>query len=62
MVVNINYPGAKNRQLRLLPKQVPQVRRALEGHRQAKEAPEAIGELNQSVLPLDRDESKERKA
>jgi len=61
-VLNVNYPGAKNRQLSLLPEQVPQVRKALERYRQVKEALEAISELNQSVLRLDRDESKERKA
>jgi len=61
-VLNVNYPGAKNRQLSLRPEQVPQVRKALERYRQAKETLEAISELNQSVLRLDRDESKEREA
>ena len=61
-VLNVNYPGAKNRQLSLLPEQVPQVRKALERYREAKEALEAISELNQYVLRLDRDESKEREA
>jgi hypothetical protein len=61
-VLNVNYPGAKNRQLSLLPEQVPQVRKALERHRQAKETLEAISELNQYLLRLDRDESKEREA
>jgi response regulator of citrate/malate metabolism len=58
----VNYPGAKNRQLSLRPEQVPQVREALERYRQAKETLEAISELNQYVLRLDRDESKEREA
>jgi hypothetical protein len=61
-VLSVNYPGAKNRQLSLLPEQVAQVRKALERYRQAKETLEAISELNQHVLRLDRDESKEREA
>jgi hypothetical protein len=44
------------------PEQVPQVRKALKGYHQAKETLEAISELNQYLLRLDRDESKDRKA
>lgn len=61
-VLNVNYPGAKTRQLSLRPEQVPQVRKALERYRQVKETLEAISELNQYLLRLDRDESKERGA
>ena len=61
-VLNVNYPGAKNRQLSLRPDQVPQVRKGLEHYRQVKETLEAISELNQYLLRLDRDESKEREA
>ena len=61
-VLNVNYPGAKTRQLSLRPEQVPQVRKALQRYRQAKEALEAISELNQFLLRLDRDESKERRS
>ena len=61
-VLNVNYPGAKNRQLTLRPEQVPQVREALQGYRQAKDTLEAISELNQYLLRLDRDESKEAKS
>jgi hypothetical protein len=61
-VLNVNYPGAKNRQLSLLAEQVPQVRKALERYRQAKETLEAISELNQFLLRLDRDEFREREA
>lgn len=61
-VLSVNYPGAKNRQLSLPPDQVPQVRKALERYRKAKETLEAISELNQYLLRLDRDESKEREA
>ena len=60
-VLNVNYPGAKNSQLSLRPQQVPQVRKALDRYRQAKEILEAISELNQFLLRLDRDESKEPK-
>ena len=58
----MNYPGARTRQLSLRPDQVPQVRRALKNYRKAKETLEAICELNQFLLRLDRDEARERKA
>ena len=58
-VLNVNYPGAKTRQLSLRPGQVPQVRKALQRYRQVKETLEAISELNQYLLRLDRDQSKE---
>jgi len=61
-VLNVNYPGAKTRQLSLRPEQVPLVRKALQRYRQAKETLEAISELNQYLLRLDRDESKEDKS
>jgi hypothetical protein len=38
------------------------VRKSLERYRQVKETLEAISELNQHLLRLDRDESKERAA
>src|SRR5919197_177960 len=61
-VLNVNYPGAKTRQLSLRPEQVPQVRKALQRYRQAKQTLEAISELNQYLLRLDRDESRERES
>ncbi len=61
-VLNVNYPGAKTRQLSLRPEQVPQVRKALQRYRKVKETLEAISELNQHLLQLQRDESKERKS
>jgi hypothetical protein len=61
-VLNVNYPGAKTRQLSLPPEQVPQVRKALQRYRRAKETLEAISELNQYLLRLDRDSSKEAKS
>ena len=61
-VLNVNYPGAKTRQLSLRPEQAPEVRKALQRYRQARETLEAISELNQYLLRLDRDESKEGKS
>lgn len=61
-VLNVTYPGAKTRQLSLRPEQVPQVRQALQQYRHAKETLEAISELNQYLLRLDRDEAKESKS
>src|SRR6266436_2288092 len=61
-VLIVNYPGAKTRQLSLRPEQVPQVRKALQRYRKVKETLEAISELNQHLLQLQRDESKERKS
>lgn len=61
-VLNVNYPGAKTRQLSLRREQVPQVREALDRYRQAKETLEAISELTQYLLRLDRDEAKEHEA
>jgi hypothetical protein len=57
-VLNVGYPGGRTRQLSLRPDQVPQVRKALDRYRQVKETLEAISELNQQLLRLDRDESK----
>jgi hypothetical protein len=61
-VLTVGYPGGKTRQVSLRPDQVPQVRKALNRYRQAKETLEAISELNQQMLRLDRDESKFREA
>jgi hypothetical protein len=57
-VLNVNYPGGQTRQLSLRAEQVPQVRKALDHYRQVKEALEAISELNQQLLRMDRDESR----
>jgi hypothetical protein len=59
-VLNVGYPGGKTRQLSLRPEQVPQVRQALAQYRQVKETLEAISELNQQVLRLDRDEARNK--
>ena len=42
----------------LRPEQVPQVRKALEHYRGFKQTLEAISELNQFLLRLDREESR----
>jgi hypothetical protein len=57
-VLNVGYPGGKTRQISLRPEQVPQVREALDRYRQLKRTLEAISELNQQLLILDRDASK----
>ena len=59
-VLTVGYPGGKTRQVSLRPDQVPQVREALENYRNFKRSLEAISELNQFLLRLDREESKEQ--
>jgi hypothetical protein len=58
-VLTVGYPGGKDRQVSLRPDQVPQVRKALEHYRKIKQSREAISELNQFLLRLDREESKQ---
>src|ERR1700745_2691933 len=57
-VLTVGYPGGKTRQVSLRPEQVPQVRKAIEDYHDFKQALEAISELNQFLLRLDREESK----
>src|SRR5438874_1681590 len=59
-VLTVGYPGGKTRQVSLRPEQVPQVRKALQHYRDIKQSLEAISELNQFLLRLDREESKEQ--
>jgi hypothetical protein len=61
-VLNVGYPGGKTRQLSLRPGQIPQVRKALDHYRQVKDTLEAISELNQQLLRLDRDETRARES
>ena len=61
-ILTVGYPGGKTRQVSLRPEQVPQVREAVERYHHCKETLEAISELNQHLLQLQRDESKERKS
>src|ERR1039458_3959782 len=49
-VLNVNYPGGKNRQISLHRNQLLLVRRCLKTYRQLKKALEAICELNQRCL------------
>jgi uncharacterized protein DUF6788 len=55
-VLNVGYPGGKTRQISLRAAQVPQVREAIEHYHQLKNTLEAISELNQQLLRLDRNE------
>jgi hypothetical protein len=59
-VLTVGSPGGNTRQVSLRPEQVPQVRKALEDYRDFKQTLEAISELNQFLLRLDREESKEQ--
>src|SRR5579863_2029387 len=59
-VLTVGSPGGKTRQVSLRPEQVPQVRKAIEDYRDFKQTLEAISELNQVLLRLDRQESKDR--
>ena len=59
-VLTVGYPGGRTRQVSLRPEQVPLVRKAIEGYRDCKQTLEAISELNQFLLRLDREESKEQ--
>jgi hypothetical protein len=59
-VLNVGYPGGKTRQVSLRSEQVPEVRRALDRYRETKETLEAISELNQFLLRLDREEAHEK--
>jgi hypothetical protein len=58
-VLTVGYPGGKTRQVSLRPEQVPQVRKALQAYRGFKQNLEAISELNQFLLRLDREQSKD---
>ena len=58
-VLTVGYPGGKNRQVSLRPEQVPQVRQALRQYQRFKQTVEAISELNQLLVRLDREASKD---
>jgi hypothetical protein len=59
-VLTVGYPGGKTRQLSLHPGQIPRVRKALQRYQAFKQGLEAISELNQFLLRLDREACKER--
>jgi hypothetical protein len=53
-VLNVNYPGAKNRQISLHPAQVPEVRQQLENLDRVRQTLEKVCEFNQQRLRQDR--------
>lgn len=59
-VLTVGYPGGKTRQVSLRPDQVPQVRKAIQQYRKFQRGLEAISELNQFLLRLDREEAKQQ--
>ena len=59
-VLTVGYPGGKTRQVSLHADQVPQVRKALKHYRDCKQSLEAISELNQFLLRLDREQPKQQ--
>jgi hypothetical protein len=59
-ILTVGYPGGKTRQVSLRPDQLPRVRKALQQYRKFKRNLEAISELNQFLLRLDREESKQQ--
>src|SRR5947208_9246100 len=59
-VLTVGYPGGKTRQVSLRPEQVPLVQQAIEEYRDFKQTLEAISELNQFLLRLDREEFKDQ--
>ena len=59
-VLTVGYPGGKTRQISLRPGQVAQVQEALENYRNYKQTLEAISELNQFLLVLEREDSKQQ--
>src|SRR5271167_1112987 len=59
-VLTVGYPGGRTRQVSLRPKQAPRVRKAIGDYRDFKQALEAISELNQFLLRLDREESRDQ--
>jgi hypothetical protein len=58
-VLTSGYPGGKTRQVSLRPHQVPTVRQGIATYRRCKQSLEVISEVNQFLLPLDREQSRE---
>jgi len=50
LVLSINYPGGRNKQISIRPEQREQVERWLRNYRNVKDKLEAICELNQTLL------------
>lgn len=55
-------PAERTAQSACAPNQIPQVRQALGAYRKIKQSLEAISELNQFLLRLDREESKQQES
>src|ERR1700730_2482080 len=53
-ILNVHYPGAKNRQISLHPPQVSQVRQQLENLDRVRRILEQVCEVNQQLLREDR--------
>lgn len=53
-VLNVNYPGAKTRQISIHPSQASRVRRQLENLDRVRQVLEQICELNQQLLRAER--------
>jgi hypothetical protein len=58
-VLNVGYPPGKTRQISIRPQQVKEVRKAIDQFHKIKDTLEAISEINQFLLRLDRMESKD---
>jgi hypothetical protein len=56
----VGYPGGKTRQVSLRREQVSLVQKAIEEYRDFKQTLEAISELNQFLVRLDREEFKDQ--
>jgi hypothetical protein len=59
-VLNVNYPGGKNRQITLHPEQLPQVRRQLANLDRVRHILEQICESNQHLLRAARERLRSR--
>jgi hypothetical protein len=59
-VLTVGYPGGKTRQVSLRPEQVPLVQKAIKGYRDFKQNLEAISQLNQFLLRMDREQFKDQ--
>jgi Family of unknown function (DUF6788) len=59
-VLNVNYPGARTRQITVHPDHVPQVRRQLANLQRVREILESACEINQQLVLLDRAEARKK--
>src|SRR2546428_11881332 len=59
-VLNVGYPGGKTRQISIRPQQVKPVRKAIQQFHKVRDTLEAISEVNQFLLRLDRSDAKQK--